>query len=138
VAVEDGGARVEGGSGREDAGPDGIAKRIVSDEVGPRMAAGDPVGAIDAGVEALMRAARGEVVPEAKRPRARAPAPVVDPLSVVFFSAFAGSLLALPLRARRRGPLASAVSAAAGGGLAWGVLASLGWAGGRGGLAPPP
>src|SRR5262249_5076715 len=80
-------------------------------------------------VEALMRAARGEVVPEAKRPRAPAPAPLADPMSVVFFSAFAGSLLALPLRARRRGPLASAVSAAAGGGLAWWILASLGWAG---------
>jgi uncharacterized protein len=129
VAVQDRRARVEVGYGLEGAVPDAVAKRIVADELAPRMRAGDPVGAIDAGVEAMMRAARTEVVPDAKRPRVRDAVGAVDPLAVVFFSAFAGSLLSLPLRARRRHPIAGALSAAAGGGLAWWILASLGWAG---------
>ena len=129
VAIQDRRARVEVGYGLEGVVPDAIANRVIDAELAPRMRAGDPAGAVEAAVDALMRAARGEVVPEAQRARAPVAAPRVDPLSAIVFSAFAGSLLALPLRARRRRSLAGAVAAAASGGIAWWVLASLGAAG---------
>jgi uncharacterized protein len=130
IAVQDRRARAEVGYGLEGAVPDAVAKRVVDDEIAPRMRAGDPVGAVEAGVAALMRAARGEVVPAAARPSGRGGGGQgADPLTVVLFTAVAGSLLSFPLRARRRRPLAGAVSAAASGGLAWWLLASLGWAG---------
>jgi uncharacterized protein len=129
LSVEDRRARIEVGYGLEGVVPDAVAKRVLEDAIFPRLRAGDFAGGVEAGVQALQAAARGEVVPEAARPRARGGGSAVDPVTVVLFSAFAGSLLSVPLRASRRRPLAGAVSAAASGGLAWWLLASLGWAG---------
>jgi uncharacterized protein len=48
------------GYGLEGAIPDATAKRIIADEIIPRFRAGDYAGGLDAGVTALMAAARGE------------------------------------------------------------------------------
>jgi uncharacterized protein len=60
VFAQDRKMRIEVGYGLEGAIPDAIAKRIISDEITPRFRNGDFDGGLDAGVNALMKAARGE------------------------------------------------------------------------------
>jgi uncharacterized protein len=123
VAPRDRRARIEVGYGLEGAVPDAIAKRVLEDVMFPHFRRGDFGAGIEAGVGALMQAARGERV---SLPPAREGAPHADPLAVVFFAALLGTLLASPLRGVRR-PAASLAGGAVGGGLAWLLLASLGW-----------
>jgi len=126
VASEDRAARVEVGYGLEGVVPDVVAKRVLEDVMFPRFRAGDFAGGIDAALDALMRAARGEKLP---MPRRSTPtgAPEAEPLALIFAVAFMASLLALPLRQRRPG-----LAALAGGGLsalaAWLVLSRVTWA----------
>jgi uncharacterized protein len=130
VAAQDRRARVEVGYGLEGAVPDVVAKRVLEDAMFPRFRAGDFAGGIEAAVQGLLRATRGEVVPAERRP-ARPGGPNADALAVVLFAAlFAGSFV-LPFTgvAFRRAPAPRAlVSGLASGGLAWWLLASLGWA----------
>lgn len=124
VAPRDRRARIEVGYGLEGAVPDAIARRIIAEGMAPHFQRGDFGAGIEAGVGALMEAARHETV---SLPPARRGAPHEDPLSVVFFAALLGSLLASPLRRARR-PAASLAGGGVGGGIAWLLLASLGWA----------
>ena len=52
--------RIEIGYGLEGKVPDAIAKRIISEQIRPHLQQGDYDGAMTAGVQALMQAARGE------------------------------------------------------------------------------
>jgi uncharacterized protein len=52
--------RIEVGYGLEGPIPDLIAKRIIDNEISPRFRAGDFDGGVTAGVNALLKAARGE------------------------------------------------------------------------------
>jgi uncharacterized protein len=52
--------RVEVGYGLEGAIPDARARQIGADVIGPRFRAGDFAGGLEAGVEAIMAASRGE------------------------------------------------------------------------------
>jgi uncharacterized protein len=132
VAARERRARVEVGYGLEGVVPDAIAKRVLEDVIFPRFREGDFSAGIEAGADALMRAARGEVVPQARRPRGPgAPAPpLADPLASVGFAVLLSSVLWLPLRARarHRRPWVALLSGATSAGLAWWLLASLGWA----------
>ncbi|MDI1432370.1 MULTISPECIES: TPM domain-containing protein [Polyangium] len=69
---------IEVGYGLEDRVPDAIASRIIREVMAPRLQAGDPNGAVDAGVSALLQAIEGRAFapepgpghttqPEAKR-----------------------------------------------------------------------
>jgi uncharacterized protein len=60
VFTEDRKVRIEVGYGLEGAIPDITAKRIIENEILPRFRAGDFPGGVEAGVAALMAAARGE------------------------------------------------------------------------------
>lgn len=60
VFVQDRKMRIEVGYGLEGAIPDVIGKRIIDQEIAPRFKNGDFDGGLDAGVNALMQAARGE------------------------------------------------------------------------------
>ena len=60
VFVQDRRMRIEVDYGLEGAIPDAIAKRIISDEIGPRFRVGDYDGGLSAGVNALIKAAQGE------------------------------------------------------------------------------
>ncbi len=60
VFVQDHKMRIEVGYGLEGAIPDVIAKRIIDNEIAPRFKSGNFDGGLDAGVNALMRGARGE------------------------------------------------------------------------------
>lgn len=71
VAMEDRAIRIEAGYGLEGAVTDALSSRIIRDIMVPRFQAGDPAGGIDAGIEALMRAAEGESIgPAPTRPGA--------------------------------------------------------------------
>jgi uncharacterized protein len=52
--------RIQTGYGLEGALPDALCKRILDDEIAPRLRAGDFDGGVSAGVQAMMAAARGE------------------------------------------------------------------------------
>jgi len=60
VFVEDRRMRVEVGYGLEGALPDALAGRILNDEVVPRFRQGDWVGGLEAGIDGILAAVRGE------------------------------------------------------------------------------
>ena len=124
VAPNERRARIEVGYGLEGALPDALASRILRQRMTPRFAQGDYAGGIEAGVDAVMAALRGEVLPAA--PPARGGSPHEDTLASLLFAGVAAMLLSSPLR-RRRG-LAALAGGGVGGGLCWLLLASLGWA----------
>ncbi len=66
VFVKDRKIRLEVGYGLEGALPDALAKRIVDDEIASRFRAGDPVGGLSAGIDAILKATRGEYKPSAR------------------------------------------------------------------------
>ncbi len=63
VFVKDRKIRLEVGYGLEGALPDALAKRIVDDEIASRFRAGDPAGGLTAGIDAILKATRGEYKP---------------------------------------------------------------------------
>jgi uncharacterized protein len=139
VSKADRRARIEVGYGLEGIVPDAVANRILEDVMIPRFRSGDYPGGIEAGVDALMRTARGEVVPELQR-QAHRPRRGQDPMALLFLAALLGMFAGMPFRsAGRRG---APIGALAGGGVAAVVmhvlLATWGWTGAAlllGGLA---
>ena len=125
VAAQDRRARIEVGYGLEGAVPDAIAKRVIDDVMVPRFRAGDFPGGLEAATQALMAAARGEAV-AVERPPARRGAPHQDPTAALIFAVLFGALLSMPLGGRQPGR--SLLAGGLAGGLAYLLLASLGWA----------
>jgi len=125
VAPRERRVRIEVGYGLEGAIPDAIANRVIDEVIAPHFRAGDYAGGIGAAAEALMAAARGDALPVERRP-ARRGAPHQDPLSALFFAALFGSFFTAPFRRVR--PVRALLGGAVSGGLAWLLLASLGWA----------
>jgi uncharacterized protein len=129
VVPADRAARIEVGYGLEGVIPDAVAARVLRERMVPLFRAGRMVDGVEAGIEALMAAARGEVIPPARRPRgAPPPAGGADPLALVLFQSLLASFVGAPFR---RGRL-RAVGACLGGGaaalLTYLVLRSLPWA----------
>lgn len=60
IYTQDHKMRIATGYGLEGALPDAICKRILDDEIAPRLRAGDFGGGVTAGVHAMMAAAKGE------------------------------------------------------------------------------
>jgi uncharacterized protein len=67
VFVKDRKMRIETGYGLEGALPDALAGRILNDEVVPRFRTGDWTGGLEAGIDAILRATKGEYQPVARR-----------------------------------------------------------------------
>ncbi|MDI1482412.1 TPM domain-containing protein [Polyangium sp. y55x31] len=59
---------IEVGYGLEDRVPDAIASRVIREVMAPRLQAGDPNGAVDAGVSALLQAIEGRAFVPAPGP----------------------------------------------------------------------
>ncbi|MDC3957337.1 TPM domain-containing protein [Polyangium jinanense] len=59
---------IEVGYGLEDRVPDAIASRVIREVMAPRLQAGDPNGAVDAGVSALLEAIEGHAFVPAPGP----------------------------------------------------------------------
>jgi uncharacterized protein len=82
VFVEDRKMRIETGYGLEGALPDQLAARILDNEVRPRFRAGDWAGGLEAGIDGIIAATRGEYKAP---PRAKPGLPVVPILILVLF-----------------------------------------------------
>ncbi len=110
--------RIEVGYGLEGAIPDALAHRITDEAIKPHFKTGDYVGGIDAGVDAVFAAARGEykgtgrTVAEA-RPAAGSPLPAL--IFVVLLFGFFGLFLFLIIKALRGGFAGAGSRAAASG-----------------------
>lgn len=130
IAPQDRSARVEVGYGLEGVVPDVVANRVLQDRMYPIFREGRMADGVEAGLDALMSAARAEAVPRERRPREDAPggAADVDPLSVLILAAILGTLAGSPFRRGRARALGALVGGGVAGGLAWLVLASVGLA----------
>lgn len=70
---------IEVGYGLEERVPDVIASRIIREQMAPRLQAGDPDGAVTAGIDALLAAIDGKAVDTGPAPAAvQAPRPWTD------------------------------------------------------------
>ena len=69
VFVNDRKMRVETGYGLEGALPDQLAGRILDEQVRPRFRSGDWAGGIEAGIDGIMAATRGEYTAPPKKPQ---------------------------------------------------------------------
>jgi uncharacterized protein len=128
VAVTDRRARIEVGYGLEGVVPDAISKRVIEDVMIPRFRAGDIPGGIEAAADALMRAARGEVIAFAKRPLRDSGSQGTDPMGLVMFAAIAASVLWIPFRGGKLRPLGALLGGATAAGFVFLVLKVAGWA----------
>lgn len=86
VFAKDRKIRIEVGYGLEEKVPDAVASRVIREVIAPRIRAGDPDGALDAGVDAFLRAIRPDLAGGAPVPYAGGPArasPRLSPLQLV-------------------------------------------------------
>jgi uncharacterized protein len=135
VFVKDRKMRIEVGYGLEGALPDALAGRILDEQVRPRFRAGDWAGGLEAGIDGILAATKGEY--KAAAPRSDTP-PLVPLLILLAFI-----LLVLWLAARgSRGVVAGRTYSRTGwkgggwggwGGGSWGGGFGGGWGGGGGG-----
>ncbi len=82
VFVNDRKMRVETGYGLEGALPDQLAGRILDEQVRPRFRSGDWAGGIEAGIDGIMAATRGEYTAPPKKPQG---VPLVAVVIIVLF-----------------------------------------------------
>jgi len=77
--------RIEVGYGLEGSITDAISKRIIEESIGPRFKAGDFNGGVRAGVDALIRAAKGEAYVGTGRTNAQQNRRQAPPAAVLLF-----------------------------------------------------
>ena len=95
VAPQERTARVEVGYGLEGAVPDAVASRILRQRMFPRFREGRMADGVEAGVDALLAAARGEALPAA--PASRDPSVVhADPAAHLALAVLGGALAGAP------------------------------------------
>jgi uncharacterized protein len=130
VFVKDRKLRIETGYGLEGALPDALARRILDDTVVPRFREGDWAGGLEAGIDAILAATRGEYQPPPAKRRGTPTAALVTIAIFVllFFLLVAFGKTASGQTYSRRG--ARRGGRTWGGGSSWG---GGGWSGGGGG-----
>ena len=69
--------RIEVGYGLEGALPDALARRIIEEEIVPAFRAGNPDLGLEAGIDAMIAATRGEYTAKPKSPSGRGIPPIV-------------------------------------------------------------
>ena len=112
VARDDRKLRIEVGYGLEGVLPDAIASRIIREVITPRFRSGDYAGGIDGGVNAILKVARGETLPERARP---APGPTPSEGASLHNILMITAMLALFIGMTRRRLVSGAVGGAASG-----------------------
>ena len=127
VAPRERKVRIEVGYGLEGVIPDAIASRIIRERMTPLFAEGRMADGIEAGLDAVMAAARGEEIPAERRPHG-GPGGGSDPLGVVLFAAFASLFLGAPFRAGAWRALGGLVGAGVAGAITWLLLGLWPWA----------
>jgi len=128
VFVEDRKMRIEVGYGLEGALPDQLAARILDLEVRPRFRQGDWAGGLEAGIDAMMAATRGEYKASSAQPQR---AKGTSGASIVILLVFL--LLFLWLSSRARGHRTYGRGGFWGGGGWGGGWGGGGWSSGGGG-----
>jgi uncharacterized protein len=133
VFVADRKMRIETGYGLEGALPDQLAARILDGEVRPRFRAGDWAGGLEAGIDAIIAATRGEYKAPPVAQRREGGPPLVAVVIFVFFfvlivwlAAQGGPYMSAGRTYSRRGPRRDSSHWGGGG---W----TSGWGGGGGG-----
>ncbi len=87
VLAKDRKIRIEVGYGLEEKVPDAVASRVIREVIAPRIQAGDPDGALEAGVDALLGAIRPDLAGGGLAPSPAGPSPQarrLTPLQLVF------------------------------------------------------
>ena len=142
VFTQDHRLRIATGYGLEGALPDALCKRIISDEIAPRLRAGDFDAGMTAGVQAMMAAARGEYRGTGRTAReARGHPPAAFPLGGLIFFVIIVMIVGRSIFASRRnvlygrtGPRGIWINPGGWGGGGWGGGGGGGgWSGGGGG-----
>lgn len=128
VVPEDRKARIEVGYGLEGVVPDVVAKRILEDVLFPSFRQGRMAEGIEAGVDALMSAARAERIELDRRPERRPAGGSELPLSEVFLASIVGTLVAAPFRSGRRALPGALIAGLVAGGLTYLLVRALPWA----------
>jgi len=123
VAPNDRQVRIEVGRGLEGVVPDAIASRIIRNQMIPRFQAGDVAGGIEAGVDAVAAAAKGEVVPVAQEPPPGWRGGGPSPLAIVLFASLFGAMWSTPFRKLR--PVAAVIGGGIAGFIAFMVLGAV-------------
>ena len=134
VFVDDRKMRIETGYGLEGALPDQLAGRILDNEVRPRFRVGDWAGGLEAGIDGIIAATRGEYKAP---PKPKPGVPVVPIVIIVLFVILALWLAAQGSRhvyvGRTYGPGGFRRGGGYwGGGSSWGGGGGGGWGGGGG------
>lgn len=132
VFVDDRKMRIETGYGLEGALPDQLAGRILDEQVRPRFRAGDWAGGLEAGIDGIIAATRGEYKAP---PKPKPSVPVVPLLLIAFFVILLVWLGSLGSRHVNAGRTYGSRGWRGGGG-GWGGGSSWGgggWSGGGGG-----
>jgi uncharacterized protein len=112
VARDDRRLRIEVGYGLEGVLPDAIASRIIREVITPRFRSGDYTGGIEAGVDSILKVAKGEVLPQPARPApGRTPSEGASLHNILMITA----MLALFIGMTRRRLVSGAVGGAASG-----------------------
>jgi uncharacterized protein len=129
IARDDRKLRIEVGYGLEGVMPDAIASRIIREVITPRFRSGDFAGGIEAGVDSMLKVARGEKLPSRSRPGG---GPAASPGGSFLTILMITAMLALFIGMTRRRLVSGAV-----GGAASGLVTSLFAAGGLGTIMLP-
>jgi len=135
VFVDERKMRIETGYGLEGALPDQLAGRILDEQVRPRFRAGDWTGGLEAGIDGIMAATRGEYTAPPKKQEG---VPLVALLIIAcfvilfFWLASQGPRTGSVGRTYGRGGWRGG-SGTWGGGSSWGRGGGGGWSGGGGG-----
>ena len=98
VLAKDRKIRIEVGYGLEEKVPDAVASRVIREVIAPRIQAGDPDGALDAGVGALLGTIRPDLTGGGLAPSPTGPSPEarpLTPLQLVFAGLLVGGFLVL-------------------------------------------
>lgn len=93
IAKADRTLRIEVGQGLEGAIPDALAKRIIEEQMLPRLREGDFAGGIEAGVDAVLGLIRGEQLPAPAQNAASVGSAFEKALPLLFVLIFAGQFL---------------------------------------------
>ena len=134
VFVDDRKMRIETGYGLEGALPDQLAGRILDEQVRPRFRAGDWAGGLEAGIDGIMAATRGEYTAPPPKPQS------VPLVAILIIACFVILFFWLASQGPRNGSVGRTYGGGGwrrgggtwGGGSTWGGGGG-GWSGGGGG-----
>jgi uncharacterized protein len=133
VFVKDRKMRIEVGYGLEGALPDALAGRILDEQVRPRFRSGDFTGGLEAGIDGIFAATKGEYKAAPRRPGGALFVPLIILLVFILLLLWLASQGSRHVNVGRTYNRTGWRSGGWGGGSSWGGGLGGGWGGGGGG-----